>query len=426
MFRMVLRLSRLAIVAAITLVALICLASNAPSKVAKQAAIAAVPQLPADPLMVNPVVWSSLATPIYPVKGTDDRIHLIYGLNVTNASRHDVRLTKLEVLDERENPVTGTSKVVSSDGQDLTGKLRPFSLPQPTQDAADFTDQLSPGQSGIIYFDVVYRELHSVPNSLKHRVTTSFQDPNQALQTYTAIDPGTEVSRQEAVVIAPPLKGNNWLIANGSGTIISPHRYTVQATNGRLRPPEYFAIDFVRLDTQKRLYTGDIANVKNWFSYGSDILSVAPGRVIEVRDDLRDLIPGQPLPVLKADEYPGNHVIVDIGNGKYAGYAHMLPGSIVVREGDTVQQGQVLGKLGNTGNSDGPHLHFQITDSASFLNTNGLPFVFDRMTYQGQVTGTLDSVGNTVFSGQTPTINAKDSGHRTSQMPLTLDLIEFR
>lgn len=425
MFRKTFRLLRVTIVAAITILALFWLAIDSQPKV-QQAAIAATPQLPADPLMINPVVWSSLATPIHPVKGTDGRIHLIYGLNVSNASRHDVRLTSIEVLDERENRVTGTSKVVSSDGQDVTGKVRPFSLPNPTMDAVDYTDRLGPGQGGVVYFDITYSTLRDVPNSLKHHITTSFQDPNQAPQVLTAIDPGTEVSRQATVAIAPPLKGDNWVDANGSGTIISPHRYTVQPTNGRPRPPEYFAIDFVRLDAQKRLYVGDIKNVKNWFGYGSDIFSVAPGRVVEVLDNLNNQIPGQPISALKPDEYGGNHVIVDIGNGKYALYAHMAPGSVVVREGDRMQRGQVLGKLGSSGNSDGPHLHFQIMDSASILNTNGLPFVFDQITYQGQLAGTLDSVNDPLFSGQVPTINARGAGRRAAQMPLTLDLIGFR
>ena len=119
-------------------------------------------------------------------------------------------------------------------------------------------------------------------------------------------------------------------------------------------------------------------------------------------------------------------MIVEIGTGKYALYAHMAPGSIVVREGDAVRTGQVLGRLGNSGNSDGPHLHFQIMDAASPINANGLPFVFDRMTYQGQMVGSLDSVLDPLFSGQVPTIETRGAGHRRLQMPLTLDLMEFR
>jgi murein DD-endopeptidase MepM/ murein hydrolase activator NlpD len=101
----------------------------------------------------------------------------------------------------------------------------------------------------------------------------------------------------------------------------------------------------------------------------------------------------------------------------------MAPGSVVAREGEEVRPGQVLGRLGSSGNSDAPHLHFQVMDSASVLNTNGLPFVFDRLTYQGRLMGTLDSVGDTLFSGETPAIDAHGAGSRTLQMPLTLDLI---
>lgn len=435
MFRTASRLLRLTIIAAITILALFWFAIDPQAKVQAQTAVstfgtisevrAAEPQSATDPFMYSPVVWSVLAPPISPVKGTDGRIHLVYGLNVNNASRYDIRITRIEVLDEQGNLTTGTSKVLSDDGQDITGKVRPFSLPQPSMDAVDYTDRLSAGQGGVVYFDMVYDALSSVPNSLKHRITSTFQDPNKAPQTYSAIDQGTEVSRQEAVAIVPPLQGDNWVVANGSGTIISPHRYTVQAANSKLRSPEYFAIDFVRLDAQKRLYNGDIADVKNWFGYGSDIRAVAAGKVVKARDGISNNIPPN-IPPLAIDQIPGNHVILDIGNGKYAGYGHIEPGSIVVREGDTVQQGQVLGKLGNTGNSDGPHLHFQIMNSDSFLNTNGLPFVFDQMTYQGHLPGTLDATGNTLASGKTPTIETQRAGRRTSQMPLTLDLVQFK
>src|SRR5262245_30821148 len=96
--------------------------------------------------MVGPVVWSTLATPILPVEGTDGRIHPVYELHVTNSSHFDVRITSVEVLDARENCLTGVNRVFSVDREDVTGKVRPFSLPQQTLEAADYTDQLGPGQ----------------------------------------------------------------------------------------------------------------------------------------------------------------------------------------------------------------------------------------------------------------------------------------
>ena len=82
----------------------------------------------------------------------------------------------------------------------------------------------------------------------------------------------------------------------------------------------------------------------------------------------------------------GNHIVVRIGKGRWAFYAHMQPGSMRVRKGDRVRQGQVLGLLGNTGNTDGPHLHFHIMDGPSPLQSNGLPFVYSRFTGQGLIT----------------------------------------
>ena len=71
-----------------------------------------------------------------------------------------------------------------------------------------------------------------------------------------------------------------------------------------------------------------------------------------------------------------NYVILALGNGGLAFYAHLQPGRLRVKPGDRVRRGQVLGLLGNSGNSDAPHLHFHISDANS-LESEGLPYVFD-------------------------------------------------
>jgi murein DD-endopeptidase len=87
----------------------------------------------------------------------------------------------------------------------------------------------------------------------------------------------------------------------------------------------------------------------------------------------------------------GNYVILDLGNGRYAMYFHMQPGKIRVKVGDKVWRGEVLGLVGNSGNSDGPHLHFQIGDANSPLGSEGLPFVFESFEKLGQ--GALNDNG---------------------------------
>lgn len=430
MFRLTFHLARLLIAVAIT--TLLTLAARAQAEAhtateptAAQVALVAKRGAPAAPMMIGPIVWSALAEPIRPVKGTDGRIHLIYELHVTNAAHLNARVRSIEPLDARDHSATGANRVLSPGGADLTGQVRPFSL-TPTQGATNYTNRLGDGQSGVVYFDVTYDDARQVPKQIKHRFIVALQIPEQDDQVFTVIGDAVKVSAEEPTVIAPPLKGNNWVVANGAGPIISPHRFTVQPTNGRLRVPEHFAIDFIQLNAEGRLYTGDPAQLGNWTAYGAEVIAATPGKVIAAVNNLPDQIPGEPLPPVSADTVAGNHVIVDVGNGRYALYAHLVPGSLAVGVGDFVQPGQPLGRLGNSGNSTGPHLHFQITDAPSALNANGLPFVFDRMLYQGRLVGSLDEVNDVLFDGDPPTLDTREGGPRALLMPLTLNLIGFR
>ena len=70
----------------------------------------------------------------------------------------------------------------------------------------------------------------------------------------------------------------------------------------------------------------------------------------------------------------GNHIVEDFGDGRYALYAHLIPGSLRVHVGDVVVQGEVLGRLGNSGNSTQPHLHFHVMDGPEPLGPRGVPF----------------------------------------------------
>ncbi len=117
----------------------------------------------------------------------------------------------------------------------------------------------------------------------------------------------------------------------------------------------------------------------------------------------------------------GNYVVVNIGHGRYTFYAHMQPGSLKVKVGDTVKTGQVLGLLGNTGNTDGAHLHFHIMDGPSPLLSNGLPFVFTKFTGEGVVTD-----GNALQKFEvTPVDTTALTGTHTKEMPINLQVVAF-
>ena len=103
-------------------------------------------------------------------------------------------------------------------------------------------------------------------------------------------------------------------------------------------------------------------------------MAVADGTVIERLDTLDNQVPGRlPDPrTVNMNNVDGNHIVLDLGNGFFAFYAHLQKSSVLVKPGQRVKRAQILAKLGNTGNTSGPHLHFHIMDSPSVLGSNGL------------------------------------------------------
>ena len=117
---------------------------------------------------------------------------------------------------------------------------------------------------------------------------------------------------------------------------------------------------------------------------------MAPGRVVATRDDMRENTPPGAPPNVAFDDLAGNFVNQDLGGGRFALYAHLQPGSVRVKPGDVIRPGQVLGLVGNSGNSSEPHLHFHVMDAAggpSNLVADGLPYVFDRFRLDSRVIG---------------------------------------
>ncbi|MFD0714868.1 peptidoglycan DD-metalloendopeptidase family protein [Paenibacillus sp. GCM10027626] len=117
-------------------------------------------------------------------------------------------------------------------------------------------------------------------------------------------------------------------------------------------------------------YTGDAASNESYFAFGQDILAPADGTVVTVVNDIAD---NSPVGVMNEKEPLGNVVIIDHGNGEYSYLAHLKQGTATVQKGDQVKRGDVIGKLGNSGNSSEPHLHFQVSDGADLYESKSLP-----------------------------------------------------
>lgn len=188
----------------------------------------------------------------------------------------------------------------------------------------------------------------------------------------------------QSPILAPPLRGDGWLATNGCCAAESVHRAVrVPIGGARIGKQEIFAIDWARLrDGQP--FSGDGARPEGWYGYGAEVLAVADGAVVAIAEGYPEETPLQPVAhVTRPQDYGGNAITLEIGPGVYAYYAHLEPGSVTVQEGDRVTSGQILGLLGNTGNSSGPHLHFGVMDNPAPLVAQNLPMAFDQWTLQG-------------------------------------------
>ena len=192
------------------------------------------------------------------------------------------------------------------------------------------------------------------------------------------------------------------------------HRRGQRSVDGHFVLPERFAFDFVKVDSAGETFKGGGKRNEDYFSFGEPVLAVADATVVDVYDELTDAPPQQPLPAPTLPKAGGNHVILDLGGGVWAMYGHLKARSIRVKAGDRVAPGQVIAQLGNNGNSDLPHLHFQLMDSRNFALAQGVPYVFDRYRLVGRANAETDGI---VVDGRpVPRENA---------LPLTLSIVDF-
>ena len=167
--------------------------------------------------------------------------------------------------------------------------------------------------------------------------------------------------------------------------------------------------------------------------YGSEVIAAADGTVTATLDGQEANAPGvlpadDPVlgPKLTVENVDGNHVVLDIGTGAYAFYAHLIKGSVLVKEGDKVGKGQVLAKLGNTGNANASHLHFHLMNGPSVLGSSGIPYVVDAFEYQGQISAQQLADADDYLTGNffgPGRLAAPES--RKDQLPMAWSIVNF-
>lgn len=316
---------------------------------------------------LTPVVQSVMSPPRW-YRADDGRFHLEYELLLQNTLPLPVDVRSVQVRR------VGGGSIERLSGAGLTAAMTLLG-------GADPATTLPASAAGVVWVDLRLPTRRAIPRAITHRLTIDIGPGLPVGPLLTDTGGRARVAQRPVQVIAPPLRGPRWV------AIVGPHRRALQAVDGRLRLSQRFAIDFsARLDRQDRTHVGDSSVSTSYFNYGRPVLAVGAGKVVEAVDRYPNQIPNHKKPVISLDETAGNHVIVKLGKGVFAAYAHLEPGSVRVHPGDRVRAGQVLARLGNSGNTEGPHLHFQLMNRPDFLAADGLPFVLRDFHFDGRTT----------------------------------------
>ena len=321
----------------------------------------------------KPPVRSSfdLRVPIAPAPVTVAGVpQLVYELHLANFSDEALTLERVQVFDERDAAVADVR------GEELGRRLGRPGLKVNDKDRLT----IAPGMGGVLYLEVL-ADKRPVARALRHRVDYALAGKDGMV---AAVVEGARVviGDAPALVLAPPLRGGPWAAIHDPSWPRG-HRRMLYAVDGKARIPGRYAIDWIKLDGEGRNARGDRDRVGNWYGHGEDVLAVADGVVAATRDDMPESASVAAHPDNALGDATGNYVALDIGGGRYAFYEHLKPGSVRVRIGQRVRSGEVIGALGFTGDSTGPHLHFHVADANSPLGAEGVPYVFGSFEVLG-------------------------------------------
>src|SRR5216683_991096 len=263
-----------------------------------------------------------------PVKLVEQQA-FVYELHVTNFDSVPLTLNHLEVFADAEKaqPLVaisgdGLSKLIIEVGADMHAKS---------------SRTIAPGKRSVLFMFVTQPLDRQTPNVLRHRITFAAGAPSGAATETVLDDFPVTVSKDLAPLLRSPFEGGSWFAGEGPSND-SDHRRTITAVDGHVNIAQRFAIDWVKVGPNGDSHHDGTTRNENWWGYGEPIHAVADGEVTKIVDGIPENTP------------------------------RVLPKTVT---------------LGNSGNATGPHLHFQLTDGNSVLQSEGVPFIFNKFTYLG-------------------------------------------
>jgi len=141
------------------------------------------------------------------------------------------------------------------------------------------------------------------------------------------------------------------------------------------------AFDLLVIDINGKTYKNQGNKNGDYFAFGKELVAPCDAEVVLSVDGVKDNIPGTMNPAFTF----GNTVILKTANNEYLVFAHFKQNSIVVKEGQNVKKGELLGLCGNSGNSSEPHLHFHVQDSQNVNTAKPIKTYFESIVVNGEL-----------------------------------------
>jgi len=302
------------------------------------------------------------------------RTYLTYELYLTNFSGSPMTLRRIEVLDTGQAP---TKPIAAFEGEQIDSRLQTIGARASTDDSNP--RQLSAGATVIVFMWIPFDTGTQIPNRLGHRILTADSSVESAV---------IGSHHTELQVLGPPVQGPGWLASDGpSNDRDNHHRRGFLLMDGHPIISRRYAIDWKRMENGAA-FAGNERENRSYYSYGEPVLAVASGTIVTARDGLPDNNPGhfeafRPAVPITLETIAGNTITLDLGGGQFAYYFHLQPGSVRVQAGDHVRRGEVLGRIGCSGDAREPHLHFEVTTSPRPLVGEGVPYLIDSYRMKG-------------------------------------------
>jgi hypothetical protein len=298
---------------------------------------------------------------------SDGRTYVMYELYLANFTGTPLTIQRIEILDADRMSATPITAIEQGELRALTQQVGT----QTPDEAGKGLLQLESGKSDMVFLCLAFGRAVHVPNKLRHRIVTRESVLEGAMI-------GTH--HTELHLLGPPLEGKDWLADDGpSNGESNHHRRGILVSEGRPLISRRFAIDWEQT-RNGATFSGDPLDKRAYFSYGKTVLAVADGRVVTAKDGLPDNVPGHnegfhPAIPITMETVGGNCITLEVGPGQFAHYMHLQSGSLRVKAGDRVRRGQVLARVGASGDAREPHLHFQVSTSAGPFDGEGVPYL---------------------------------------------------